>query len=61
MKTACVLCTVIELTCFVDFQIVKRSLVVRSGGEGTAGKVDMVGGAEDKNTLTATIMKVLKC
>ena len=40
-------------TCFIDLEIVERCLTVRGGGEGTAGEVDMVGGAKDEHTLTA--------
>jgi hypothetical protein len=39
-------------TCFINLEIVEWGLVVGGGGEGTAGKVHMVGGAKDKHTLT---------
>lgn len=48
-------------TCFIDLEIVERCLIVRGGGEGTAGEVDMVGGAKDKHTLTVkNIIKFYK-
>lgn len=41
----------LKLTYFVYLKIVEWGLIVRSAGEGTATKVDMVGGTKNKHSL----------